>query len=120
MNEIIKEVSSTEGDEMTKVMKKVAKEWLSEKLTGKEPKGDTPELTSDNRDKNLLEFYLFNDPPMHIRRTLDQFHYYMTDDTDARDDDQVISRYFIRRLPETPVPIMMVDQLWMWIVNESM
>lgn len=73
----------------------------------------------EERDQKLLERYLSHEPPIHIRRTLDQFHYYMTDNTDARDADQVISRYVKRKYPESPVPIMMVDQLWLWVVDQS-
>jgi hypothetical protein len=68
-------------------------------------------------DEKLIRRFLTSDPPLHIRQTLDQFHYYMTEDTSARDADQVIGRYFSMKFPKKPVPIMMVDQLWLWIVN---
>ncbi|KAI1772260.1 hypothetical protein F4818DRAFT_426840 [Hypoxylon cercidicola] len=72
-------------------------------------------------DFRLLQIYLrsFDTSPLHVRRTFDQFQYYMNDDTAARDDDQVVSRYFKRRHPDATVPIMMVDQLWMWIIDNS-
>ncbi|KAJ3561999.1 hypothetical protein NPX13_g8733 [Xylaria arbuscula] len=72
-------------------------------------------------DSRLLYTYLYTSgmPPLHVRRTFDQFQYYMNDNTAARDSDQVISRYFHRRFGDLPVPIMMVDQLWMWIIGEG-
>lgn len=68
-------------------------------------------------DRKLIQHYLNSDPPLHIRRTLDQFHYFMTEDTTDRDSDQVIGRYFKKKFPKKPKPIMMVDQLWLWIIN---
>lgn len=70
----------------------------------------------------LFAEHLFPDPPqspLHLRRTLDQFQYYMNQSTEDRDTDQVITRYFQRRHPKIPLPIMMVDQMWMWILNSS-
>jgi hypothetical protein len=43
----------------------------------------------------------------------------MAEDTDVRDSDQVISRYSRRKFPGDSVPIVMVDQLWLWVVNIS-
>lgn len=79
------------------------------------------EETRPEPDLRLLETYLHlsGAPPLHVRRTFDQFQYYMNDDTAARDADQVVSRYFERRHPGATVPIMMVDQLWMWIIDNS-
>lgn len=77
---------------------------------------------SANPNKSLFAEHLFPEPPqppLHLRRTLDQFQYYMTDNTEDRDTDQVISRYFKRRHSDTPLPIMMVDQLWIWILDRS-
>lgn len=42
----------------------------------------------------LLETYLYKDPPLHIRRTLDQYFYSWLDNTSRRDRDQVLSRYY--------------------------
>lgn len=77
---------------------------------------------SANPNKSLFAEHLFPEPPqppLHLRRTLDQFQYYMTDNTEDRDTDQVISRYFKRRHSDTPLPIMMVDQLWIWILDRK-
>ncbi|KAK0646951.1 hypothetical protein B0T16DRAFT_171165 [Cercophora newfieldiana] len=80
--------------------------------------------TAEEKNPNaaLLEQNLFPVSPMfpvHIRRALDQFQYYMTENTEERDGDQVISRYFQRCHPTKAVPIMMVDQLWLWVLDES-
>ncbi|KAI1327096.1 hypothetical protein F5Y16DRAFT_203129 [Xylariaceae sp. FL0255] len=72
-------------------------------------------------DIRLLETYLYlsGTAPLHVRRTFDQFQYYMNDDTTARDSDQVVSRYFHRRYEDMTIPIMMVDQLWMWVIGND-
>jgi hypothetical protein len=43
----------------------------------------------------------------------------MAEDTDVRDSDQVILRYSRRKFPGDPVPVVMVDQLWLRVVNNS-
>jgi hypothetical protein len=50
---------------------------------------------------------------------LDQFYYYMAEETDDRDADQAVSRYYKRRMPKATVPIMMIDQLWLWVINDG-
>lgn len=42
----------------------------------------------------LLCAYLYSSLPVHPRRTLDQFYYHMLEDTEHRDQDQVITRYY--------------------------
>jgi hypothetical protein len=54
-----------------------------------------------------------------VRRTLDQFHYYMLPETEKRDTDQVALRW-TQNGAETQVNredgyIVMVDQLWLWV-----
>jgi hypothetical protein len=96
-------------------------------------------------DETLIEEYLDAKPGLHPRRTLDQSHYWMIDDTSSRDRDQVLYRHtaastpphlhkcsamlyhidnrnscahcsaFLGRIPR----IVMVDQLWLWILDES-
>jgi len=46
------------------------------------------------KNEKLLCAYLYNKPPVHPRRTLDQFYYHMLEDTEQRDQDQVITRYY--------------------------
>ncbi|RDW87897.1 hypothetical protein BP5796_03591 [Coleophoma crateriformis] len=122
----IRKVEEDNEGEDTEMVKKLAKEYFFEFLLGK--KGDrlvavykdiVNQRAEKDGDAKLLENFLFHDPPLHIRRTLDQFHYYMTDNTTARDSDQVITRYYQRQFPTKPPPIVMVDQLWLWIVDEK-
>lgn len=66
------------------------------------------EAMSTFRDQRMLEKYLFHDPPLHPRRTLDQSYYWTLRTTKARDRDQVIYRDtkldFIHKLQETGEP----------------
>ncbi|KAH7625148.1 hypothetical protein B0T09DRAFT_361550 [Sordaria sp. MPI-SDFR-AT-0083] len=66
------------------------------------------EAMSTYRDQRMLEKYLFHDPPLHPRRTLDQSYYWTLRTTKARDRDQVIYRDtkldFIHKLQEAENP----------------
>lgn len=76
-----------------------------------------------SRDEDLIAAYLNHKPPLHVRRTLDQFYYHMLKDTTTRDQDQVVYRKqkdSIRvrshsRLKN--IKIFMVDQMWLWIID---
>jgi hypothetical protein len=93
-------------------------------------------------DERLVAKYLDSPAPLHPRRTLDQSYYWTLTDTHARDRDQVIYRGTapVRELMHTghvksrpkekrcrqctgdtqKVPrIIMVDQLWMFVLDES-
>jgi hypothetical protein len=69
------------------------------------------------KEEFLIEAYLFNTPPLHLRRTLDQYYYYAID-TGARDQDQVVWRYCKSRV--RPRKLFMVDQLWLWILSNGL
>ncbi|KAI5860619.1 ankyrin repeat and protein kinase domain-containing protein 1 [Durotheca rogersii] len=69
------------------------------------------------RDALLVNAYLKSTPPLHPRRTLDQFFYHGID-TSARDEDQVVYRYCKRHDVEPKV--FMVDQLWLWIIGKDL
>jgi hypothetical protein len=100
------------------------------------------------RDKKLLRKYLPLDPPLHPRRTLDQSFYWTLNSTEKRDKDQVVYRGttatrndFHQRdendsWPDHPERfngtcetcrasiqkvsrVIMVDQLWMWVLDEK-
>lgn len=61
-------------------------------------------------------------PALHIRRTLDQSYFLNLKDTSRRDRDQVVYRA-TRLQPDVPgnlTRIVMVDQLWMWILDDCM
>jgi hypothetical protein len=86
-------------------------------------------------EERLSMKYLPAEPPLHPRRTLDQAYYGALRSTGTRDRDQVVYRGTypqphecegkatcdqckedIRQTPR----IIMVDQLWLWILDESM
>ncbi len=86
-------------------------------------------------EEQLTLRYLHENPPLHPRRTLDQFYYGALKNTGTRDRDQVVYRETtpeqhkcnvkyescnqcgedIRKVPR----LVMVDQLWLWILDES-
>jgi hypothetical protein len=66
--------------------------------------------------------------PLHIRRTLDQAYFLTLADTSHRDKDQVVYRGTTPTKKEISsnevssnnvTRVVMVDQLWMWILDES-
>jgi hypothetical protein len=76
-----------------------------------------PLTENPSRDTLLMNAYLNNEPPIHPRRTLDQFFYHGIDTT-ARDRDQVVYRY-CRRHGINPPKVFMVDQLWLWVFGRG-
>ncbi|KAI0878003.1 hypothetical protein GGS24DRAFT_48617 [Hypoxylon argillaceum] len=68
-------------------------------------------------DSLLIQAYLNSTPPLHPRRTLDQFFYHGID-TSARDVDQVVYRFCKRYGIEKKV--FMVDQLWLWVIGKDL
>ncbi|KUI59766.1 hypothetical protein VP1G_07029 [Cytospora mali] len=65
--------------------------------------------------KSGLTTGIDSEPPLHIRRTLDQAYFPNLKDTSERDRDQVV--YRATRKPFRP-RVVMVDQLWLWILDE--
>ena len=89
------------------------------------PPTKRPTLKEDRQDadKKLIAAHINNsNASIHIRRTLDQ-SFYRTIDTTFRDKDQVILRYQRDHPPpksrchQDGLKLLMVDQLWMWIVS---
>ncbi len=72
-------------------------------------------------DERLLRDHVKADPPLHIRRTLDQYYFATLDDTSQRDKDQVVYRGTKagRSLHSHDTRVVMVDQLWLWILDDS-
>lgn len=75
-----------------------------------------------DREAKLLSGYLDSKrtKPVHCRRTLDQFLYYMLHSTEARDKTQVAYRW--AKAPSVcpkDRPILMVDQLWLWVLHDG-
>ena len=69
------------------------------------------------QDRALLETYLRKQPPLHGRRTLAQSYYSKLEDTGPRDEDQVVYR---GTAPTPTTRIIMVDQLWLYILDDRM
>lgn len=73
--------------------------------------------------KMLLDHYLDCHGPIHNRRTFDQYYYRNLSNTRHRDCDQLIGRLFQRRSGEsssvTEQPVLMVDQLWLWVLPDQ-
>lgn len=79
----------------------------------------------------LIWTYFRDKAPLHCRRTLDQFTYHMLEDTERRDNTQVISRWTKRegdkrfrankgeRHRKGSLPVLMIDQLWLWILEDE-
>lgn len=57
-------------------------------------------------------------PPLQIRRTLDHYFYSHLDNTSKRDSDQVVQRYTSKIMDMEP-KMFMVDQLWLWILDNG-
>ncbi|KAH7303392.1 hypothetical protein B0I35DRAFT_517349 [Stachybotrys elegans] len=90
----------------------------------------------------LIPAYFDKDKfPLHCRRTLDQFTYHMLEDTERRDNTQVMfkwtrrdqankerasNRQYNLQASSTPrshdkrsYPLLMIDQLWIWILEDD-
>ena len=70
----------------------------------------------------LIRGYAMAPSPLHYGRTLDRFAYSMLDSTETRDRDQVSYRWGKRLRPDLPArdrPIIMVDQLWLWLLEDG-
>ncbi len=77
-----------------------------------------------HREALLLDGYLNSEQvkPVHCRRTLDQFSYYMLKSTEVRDKGQVTYRWAKKgEWPPAPKdrPIVMIDQLWLWVLHDG-
>ena len=70
-------------------------------------------------DERLLRDNLNADPPLHIRRTLDQYYFLTLEDTSKRDRDQVVYRGTRagNSFHNKNTRVVMVDQLWLWILD---
>jgi len=78
----------------------------------------------DWRETQLLRGYVANPAvkPVHCRRTLDQFSYYMLNSTESRDKSQVAYRWAKTQKACNEAkdrPIVMVDQLWLWALHDG-
>ncbi|KAF7883762.1 hypothetical protein EAF00_011074 [Botryotinia globosa] len=51
--------------------------------------------------------------------TLDQYYYPTIDDTSTRDNDQVLSKFLQKKIRAIGRKILMVNQLWIWIIDKK-
>ena len=91
------------------------------------PKVNIQVSSNLNKERTILQQDLKNGR-WQVRRSLDQSYYSSLEDTFERDNDQVVDR-FARGLrapggkelwPSEHEPILMVHQLWLWVVDGKM
>jgi hypothetical protein len=85
-----------------------------------EPPADKDEWNKLPTGAKLLNAYFWAKSPIHDRRTLDQSYYSSLPLTNIRerDLDQVLYRYMKKEnVAEDDRRILMVDQLWIWILD---
>lgn len=82
---------------------------------------ETPtQLTNvSNPDIMLMEAYLKHEPSLHIQRTLDQFYYFMLENTEERDKDQVVYRWAQTKNHDKDPMIIMASQMWIWLIEDG-
>jgi len=74
-----------------------------------------------HQDERMIENYLHNNPPLHPRRTLAQSYDWDVKSTEDRDRNQVVYRMTApkRGNYRKIARAIMVDQLWLWILDGS-
>jgi len=78
------------------------------------------QLIDEAADWRLIDEHLQTASPLHTRRTLEQYYYWTAEDTTHRDRQQVVYRATkMRSDPEAIPRVVMVDQLWLWILDDS-
>lgn len=78
------------------------------------------EIIDEAADERLIHEHLYSPSPLHMRRTLDQYYYWTVANTTAQDQNQVVGHGTrSSNDPEATGRVVMVDQLWMWILDES-
>jgi hypothetical protein len=87
-----------------------------------------PNKTISEPYRKLIETYMISERTwfsdrfarqLHVRRSLDQYHYHVLSDTKRRDKDQLVSRMFDRKTLTGKPVVMVVDQLWLWVLQDS-
>ncbi|PFH60895.1 hypothetical protein XA68_10140 [Ophiocordyceps unilateralis] len=78
------------------------------------------EIIDEAAEERVIEKHLWTEAPIHIRRTLNQFYHWTIAETSAQDQSQVVCRGTRSRTePGAIGRVVMVDQLWMWILDEN-
>jgi hypothetical protein len=105
-------------DERTK-LNRIIKEVTEAKESGK-LSGANIALGKSDRYERLVWNYLYDEHPLHVRRTLDQSYYNTLNCTEARDVDQIPYKYFSENFKDSHMhPVLMVDQLWLWVLDNG-
>jgi len=114
-----------ETDNERLVMHNAVEEFLPQYREAKRANATVP-LTGpppqEGLDKLLLRAYLASFPTcLHIRRTLDQY-FHKSIDTKERDSDQVVYRWQTKKTkrPSENPHVLMIDQMWMWILGDDL
>lgn len=70
--------------------------------------------------EKMVRYHSVGRPWLLLRQTLDQFHYQNLESTESRDCDQVVEKYSRKRdWSEHEHRVLMVDQLWLWILGDG-
>ncbi|KAK3376413.1 hypothetical protein B0T24DRAFT_618627 [Lasiosphaeria ovina] len=78
------------------------------------------QLIDEAADWRLISDHLYTQSPLHVRRTLEQYYYWTAGDTINRDRQQVVYRETRMKNDIEAIPrVVMVDQLWLWILDEN-
>jgi len=78
------------------------------------------ELVDEAADERLLKKHIYTNSPLHPRRTLNQFYYWTTADSTVQDRNQIVYQGTQSSGdPDATGRVVMVDQLWMWILDQS-
>ncbi|EAA30255.2 hypothetical protein GE21DRAFT_9902 [Neurospora crassa] len=78
------------------------------------------QLIDEAADWRLINDHLYGESSLHPRRTLEQYSSWTADDTTKRDRQQVVYRGTWMKNDLESIPrVVMVDQLWMWILDEN-
>ncbi|RDA89807.1 hypothetical protein CP533_0874 [Ophiocordyceps camponoti-saundersi (nom. inval.)] len=78
------------------------------------------EIIDEATEERTIREHLWTSAPIHIRRTLDQFFHWTIARTEAQDQLQVVCRGTRSRMEAGGIGrVVMVDQLWMWILDEN-
>ncbi len=78
------------------------------------------EIIDEAADERHIMEHLHSSPPLHMRRTIDQYYYPTVEDSSQRDQDQVVCRGTrSKNDPDAMARVVMVDQLWLWILDDS-
>lgn len=98
----------------------VAKEILQKKRT-KLKAEEVSGLPCTGLEK-MIRYHSLGRPGLSMRQTLDQSYYQMLplEGVESRDRDQVVEKYSRKQdWPGHEHRVLMVDQLWLWILDES-